>query len=586
MPDISPALIPSIAPGNIFNRFTTDDTLNVRWIVASDPVFFGAVNRPVADVVVRQLILAKAVDALELRISHQALFPFLITPKVNIGTSELELPLSWIWDMHVSMPAKWELIRLMKIKRISGSNPGGSDGTITGKLRLVFSAQQKLSATEVALFYVDYQIDSVFTYQIKRIIAVTSAEESNPIDPGEAATVDGFITFRTLDQTDAAHKQFLESLEPPIGGTDSNGDGIFDSPSAYEMVNTGPGGITAPDDFLESALDHGTGILINSAWNAIPDQDADINSWLIATNYPFRVGSSRTAINGITIPKAIFREMDVTAPERDQATSDVSRQNFPVWLGAIERLDDLATQLKFTFYTHSENPSGTPKDVAFATLCLLRTMTPGTVVNILPNDDLLEKTGTDEANFRQGFGSGHVVLSSLWGGTTDEIENFFDSFLAILDVPPVALFTQDAGIIQNLAISRNSRWTPTKGQWEALFGSTGRRNTPINPSDSNRYVTEADQGVGDEIDFRTLPGFPDELREDLNIEPLANKGSLAHRVIFLEIDSKKLSDSSDVYETNILPRLVALLGRNPQFGDFWWDATLLKFYTGNSWISL
>jgi hypothetical protein len=580
MPTIDPALIPSITPGNLFTRFTEDTTLNIRWLTATDPVLFEALNRPMADITVRQLILAKALDALNLRISHQALFPFLITPKVAIGsTSQLELPVSWIWDMHVSVPAKWELLRLAKIKRISGVN----GTTITGSLRLIFTGQERGSATEVALFYVDYQIDSVFTYQIKRIVPATTAEEPVAIDSGEANTVDGFITFRTLDQTDSTISSFLEALEPPSPATDSNSDGVFDSPSVYEMVSTGPGGITEPDDFIESALDHGTGILVNSAFNSIPDQDSDINSWLVATNFPFRIGATRTSLNGVTIPTALFREMDIIIPAPDEATGDVSRQNFPVWLAHIERVDDLATTLKFTFSTHSIKPSGIPVDVAFATLTLQRTMTPGQVVNIVPIDDLLEQSGADQANFRQGFGHGHVVLSSLWGATTEEVENFFDSFLSILDVPPRATFVQSSAIISHLALSRNSVYTPTKGQWEALRGTSARLSTPANPSDTNRFVTEGDQGIGEKIDFRTKPGFPDDLRENADIEPEAWMGSLAHRMVILIVDA---SGNGHDYDKDILPRLQCLLGRDPIFGDFWYDGTLLKFFNGDTWISL
>jgi len=587
MPTVNASLIPTITPGNLFDRFTTDASLNIRWLTALDPVFFEVLNRPDVDIVVRQLILAKAVDQIELRLSHQSLFPFLVTPKVKTGTEETVLPLSWIWDMHVSLPAKWELLRLMKIKRISGTNIGGSAGdAITGKLRLVFSAQQKGSASEVAMFFVDYLIDSVFTYQLNRITIADSAEEPNPIDPGEATTVDGFVTFRTQNLADAAVQDFFKKLAPPDGATDSDSDGIFDVPAVYEMVGTGPGGITTPDDFLEAALDHGTGILVDSAWNAIPDQNANVNSWLEATNFPFRIGASRTAVNGITVPKILFTEMSITAPERDEASDDDTRQNFPVWLSSIERLDDLASSLKITFSTHSIDPAGVPKDVEFGTLTLERSMAPGTVVDIVPSDDLLGRVGTESESFMQGFGSGHVVLSSLWGATTDEVDNFFNSFLAILDVPPLATFTQDAGILSFLSVDRSPRWSPTRDQFSALAGSTARREVPVNPSDDNRYVTEKDDGLGDAIDFRTKPGFPDELRENPHIEPVGYVGGLVHPIVKLVVDAEGLSADNMDYETHILPRLTCLLGRNPEFSDFWFDGTLLKFFTGNAWISL
>ena len=38
MPTINPSLVPTIAPGNLFQALTTDSTLNVRWITPTDPV--------------------------------------------------------------------------------------------------------------------------------------------------------------------------------------------------------------------------------------------------------------------------------------------------------------------------------------------------------------------------------------------------------------------------------------------------------------------------------------------------------------------------------------------------------------------
>jgi len=78
MPTISPSLVPSVTPGNLFSTFTQDDTLNIRWLTATDPVFYEAMNRPHADIALRQLTMAKTVDLLSLSIGHQAMFPFLI----------------------------------------------------------------------------------------------------------------------------------------------------------------------------------------------------------------------------------------------------------------------------------------------------------------------------------------------------------------------------------------------------------------------------------------------------------------------------------------------------------------------------
>jgi hypothetical protein len=585
MPTIDPALIPSVSAGNLFRTFTEDTTLNIRWISPTEPVLYEVANRPSVDVVVRQLILAKAVDAMDLRLSHQSLFPFLIPCKVQVATHEIETPPSWIWDMHVSLPSKWESLRLAKIKRISGTNPstGSTGSTFTGTLRLIFTAQQQNSTIEVAMFFVDYKIDSLFTYQILRLQPCTSTEEANPIDPSEAATINGFVTFRTLDPvTDTVAEDFLTELAPPSAPTDSNSDGIFDNPAVYEIVSTPAGGATASDDFISTSLSHGTGITVNSAWNAIPPQDSDVNTFLRSMNYPFRVGATRGSAQGITIPQALFREFQMIAPTPDEATGDVSLQNSPVWVSSIERLDTLAAQLKFTFSTYTiVDETINPVQVEFTTLTLDRTMAAGQIVNFTPISNLLRASGADAAMFMQGFGTGHVVLSSLWGTTGEEVNDFFDAFLSIVATPAVTTFSKDASIISSFGLSRNSRYLPTRGQAQALRGTTERLAVPINPTDNNRFVVEQDQGVGNIVDFRTLPGFPDALRENADIEPVAYSGALCHRVVKLVIDS---SGTAHDYDRDILPRLRCLFGRDPIFGDQFWDGTVMKFYSGDAWI--
>jgi len=575
---INPNLVPSITPGSIFNTFIEDTTLNIRWLTPNDPVFYEALNRPTGDIVLRQLIIAKAIDNLQLRMSHLSIFPFLTSPKITIGSVDYELPLAWIWDMHVSLPSKWENLRLSKIKRISGiNNSGSSSDDITGTLRFIFSANETGSAIEVSLFYADYQINSFFTYQPQRIRIVTSSEETIPIDPSEAGTVDGFLTFRTLTLTDQTNEDFLKLLAPPTGGTDSNGDGIYDSPAIYEMANSEPGGITQPDDFMSGSLSHGTGILVNSASNPIPNQDSDIKSWLTAMNYPFRAGATRTSTNGITIPSAIFNEFSLVVPTWDQASDDTTLNNSPIWISYIERLDDLAHRVKIVFATHTIK-SGTPEIVEFAELILDRDYASGDARNITPIENLLQENGNN--SFQQGFGYGHVILSSKWSDTTSEIDNFFDSFLAILDNPPRAAYVKSSSILSCYALDRNSRNVPTNGQRNALAGSSARRATPLHPDDDNRFVTEDDEGLGDAVDFRTLAGFPDSLRENEDLACIGYKATSIHKIVKLVVDSSKANHE---YDRDIKPRLQILFGRDPIFGDGWYDGTIIKFYNGDSW---
>lgn len=577
MTDINPALIPTIPPGTIFDRFTTDETLNVRWLSPTEPVFFEVFNRPLADITVRQLIIAKALDAIELNLGHITLFPFLVPPKLKVGSGEIDLPRSWIWDMHTSIPTKWEYLRLAKIKRISGTNHGGTGSEITGKLRLIFTAQQHGYGTEVALFSADYQIDSALSFQYLRIVPCTSAEEPVPIDPAEQNTISGWLIFRTLDLQDEANRQFFMYVAPPVDATDSDNDGNFDVPAVYEIAASV--GDASNNDFLMAALEHGTGVTVASAFNAIPALDSDFASWLKSTNYPFRIGATRTSMEGITVPQALFNEFCLVAPTADEPTSDTSLKNSPVWLSSIDRLDTLATQLKFNFSTNSINDDGTVNQVVeFASLVLHRNYYSGQVVAITPTSNLLKASGTDSDNFLQGFGSGHVVLGSLWGTTSGEVIAFFDQFLSLTTTTKVT-FTKDAGKLGSFALARNSRFVPTKGQWHALLGSTSRRTNVLPPSDNNRFITEADQGEGDRIDLSQVVG----LTENPDIENIAYAGSLAHKAVKLIVDS---AGTQHNYDNDILPRLRILLGRDPIFMDVWWDGTLFKLYTGDEWISI
>ncbi len=54
--DIDPDLVPSISPGNLFSRLSSDDSIGIRWLTAQDPAYYDALNRPHADLALRQLI--------------------------------------------------------------------------------------------------------------------------------------------------------------------------------------------------------------------------------------------------------------------------------------------------------------------------------------------------------------------------------------------------------------------------------------------------------------------------------------------------------------------------------------------------
>ena len=577
MATLNPNLIPTIAPGTLFSRFSTDTSIAIRWLQALDPVYFDVVNRPIADVAMRQLILAKTLDAINLRLGHQALFPYVIQPQVSSGTTIDDVPLGWIWDMHPSLPKKWEDLRLARIKRVSGVNPSGSALTYDGKLRLIFTANQIGSAIEASLFQVDYVIDSDLTYQIMPISVPSSIEEANALDPGESETVAGWVTFRTLDTSDSVNQDFFDLLAPPIGPEDSGGE--YPIPAVYQIVDSNPGGPLNPSDFDILPMSHGTGLLTLSAWNPIPQLDSDIETWLVAFNYPFDVDASlQSATNPtISVPYALFREFNIVAPATDEPTGDLSGEYFPVWLSGIERLDVDADNLRFYFSTYAAGEPVSTTPIEFATMDLNRDDLPGKIVPIIPNDHLFP---TYEANveFYQGFGLGFVVLSSKWGSTASEVDDFFDSFKTIIVSPPTIGFVKASGRVSSFGISRVPESVPTIGMFEALRGS---RFPDFTPSDENRYVVEKDQGLGTAVDFRINTTLPVADRANPDIEPIGYMGSLAHKIVFLIINSS--GDDHD-YATDILPRLTILYGRAPAFGDFWWDGTRLKFFNGDTYV--
>jgi hypothetical protein len=574
MPTINPSLVPTVAPGNLFQALTVDTTLNVRWITPTDPVYYEAMNRPMADITLRQLILAKTLDSLSISIGHEAIFPFLIQAYAIDATSSAQLPNGWIWDLHMSTPSKWQDVRLAKIKRESGTNPG-STGTYTGTLRLIFTATQIDSTTETAIFYADYVMDSSLTYQRARLTVCTPAEEPVVIDPSESETIKGFITFRTLPQDDAIVQAFYNLVAP---------SSVL--PTVYQIQNSSP---TDLNTYSSSAVSHGTGMLVDSCNNAIPNIESDASSWLNAFNYPFGADASRTSSGTfvVTIPSGMFREFNIVAPAGDEPTGDTSGTYFPVWISRIQPVGTTNNQLRFFFATHNVTRlSPSPDPVEFARLDLQRTMVAGDIVAIEPISDLLLHVGTDDELYYQDFGRGHVVLSSEWGPTTTIIDDFFDAFNILIEGQSAA-FLQSTTRLSSFGISRVPRFTPTDGQCRAMAGTTSTLASPIPPSETNRFVSEQDQGLGDTIDLEAQTGI---VPVD-GISRYGNTGGLVRRTVNLCIDYTKLPEDTDTaanafYEENVLPRLTILLGRSPIWGDEWYNGTTFLRFNGDTWQSI
>jgi len=573
-------MVPTKAPGTIFSALTGGDpTLNIRWLTSVDPAFYEVLNRPIADVTIRQLVIAKAIDDLQMRLGHDALFPYILQPKVVSGTVEVNVPIGLIWDFHASLPKKWEKLRLAKIKRISGAN--GTDG-YDGRLRFIFTANIENSTTEVAILYADYIINSNLTFQQVRMSVVTTTEEAVAINPGEAETVAGFLIFRTLDTTDGDVQAFLDLLAPPADTNDTNSDGLYDNPAIYEISDSIPGGTAVTDDLSLLSISHGTGLLTDSAWNAIPQLDSDIQSWITSFNYPFDAVANRTSTIGIVIPNGLFREFDISVPAGDQPTADNSGTFYPVWISRIERIGTGGNALRFFFSTYNVTDiasGGAPSTVAieFATLDLHYDYGEGEIVEIVPIENLQLQEGLVE--FQQHFGRGHVVLSSLWNKTSGDVEDFFAAFDVIANNPPDTDFSQASTRISSFGLSRVPKYVPTIGQSRALIGSTSRRTTPINPSFDNRYVCEQDQGLGNQVDLEAISSItPNEA-----IDRYGYSGSLVHKVVKLVLASDMLGSDPTLYDAQILPRLRVLLGRDPVFGDFWYNGTRLMFFNGDTW---
>jgi hypothetical protein len=485
--------------------------------------------------------------------------------------------------MQGSLPKKWENLRLAKIKRMSGEN--SSTNGYDGILRCIFTANVENSSTEVAIFSADYNIDSDLTYQPLRLTVVDSTEESVPIDTTETETVSGFLIFRTLDVDEQDVQAFLDVVAPPTDTTDGNSDGYYDSPAVYEIADSPVGGADVTGDYATAAVSHGTGLLTDSAWNPIPNLDTDIQSWIEAFNYPFDASATLLSTDAITIPIGLFREFDITAPAGDQPTGDTSGLYYPVWISRIERVGSTGNQLRFYFATYNVTDTesgGSPSTVAveFASMDLFQEYTAGEVVEISPIDNLLLQTGTDSDDFIQHLGRGHVVLSSLWNKTTTDVDDFFDDFSGLTGTPADTEFTLSGTRLSSFGISRVPKYVPTIGQSRALLGSSSRRATPLNPGYDNRYVTELDQGIGDQIDLESQTG----ITSNSAIERYGYKGSLAHKIVYLVVDATAVGNDPSFYDNEILPRLTILFGRAPAFGDFWYNGTRLMFMNGDSWI--
>lgn len=578
MTTINYNIIPTKIPGTIFSSLSGgDQTLSVRYLGPLEPVHYAILNRPLKDIEIRQMVIAKAIDTLSTSVGSRIYYPFLIQPIVVSNITNIDLPTEIIRDMHISCPAAWHNFRLVKIVRRSGSNDLNGTGGYgyTGQLRFVFSASRNNSDTEYAIFYADYTIDSDLSYQLMRLNKVTT-DALDVLSPSESNQFNGQITFSTLDYTDQEIADFFDVLAPPTSPeTDVNG--YYITPSVYEIADSPAGSTSITGDFNSVSLSHGTGLITDSAVNSIPSQVVDNQNILNALGYPFDTNANLISVDGISIPTGMFSEFDLIAPGSDQPTGDITNAFYPVWISKIRRIDETSSTIQLYFSTH--NNKTIPEAVEFAALTLSITDTINDVLPIIPLNNVLGYVGSDSSSFVQGFGTGHVKLSSLWDGPTQVIQDFFESFLTLGSITDT-VFTKSSTRIAS-GLSRNSKNVPTNGQFNALKGTTGvgRRSTPSNPGDNNRFITESDEGLGEQIDLEAVSG----ISPSVAIDRYGHAGTRTHKLIYLNIDHDLMSDDSNFYDTQVLPRLTVLLGRQPRFGDEWYDGRRFTKYNGNSW---
>lgn len=567
-------IIPTKIPGTIFTSLSGgDQSLLVRYFHALEPVHYSILNRPLKDLEVRQMVIAKAIDVLHTSMSSRTYYPFLVQPIIVSETTNTDLPTEIIWDMHISHPDGWRNFRLAKILRMSGTNENSTEfDSYTGVLRFVFSASKTTSDTEYAILYSDYVIDSELSFQLSEFKPVLT-DSLSTLEVSEINQFSGRITFFTLDFTNNTHGDLFNVLLPP---TDSgtNGNDMFSAPSTYEIADSLPGSTNITGDFELESISHGTGILTDGALNSIPSQIVSNENILSSLAYPFGVEANLTSVDGIMIPNGLFSEFVINAPDNEQPTGDSTDLYNTVWLSRIKRVDDRNIELYFSTY----NPSG--QDVEFAFLQLSSTDTSNTILPIIPTNNILGQFGPNSSEFIQGFGKGHVKLSSKWDGPVESITDLFNSMFSLGFVVNT-VFVVSSTRISPFGLNRSSKNTPTDGQRAALIGSVGlnRRNVPLNPNNNNRYVTELDEGLGEQIDLNQRDG----ILPNAAIERFGSVGTRVHKLIYLGIDHDLVTDDDNFYNSHVLPRLVILLGREPVFGDEWYDGRRFAKYNGNSW---
>jgi hypothetical protein len=277
----------------------------------------------------------------------------------------------------------------------------------------------------------------------------------------------------------------------------------------------------------------------------------------------------------------LFREFEIVAPAGDEPTNDTTGAFFPVWVNKIERDgSESVPTLTFYFSTYGIDPTDPTNPIEFATLVLTDDMLTGQVVGITPDDHLFPNKSS--TLFHQEFGRGHVTLSSKWDITGGEVATFFAAFPLLVGATSTVTFSAAATRISSWGISRVPQYAPTAGQAAALEGTSSERTVAIDPSSSNRYVTELDEGLGDIVDLDAQSA----ITNNAAIDRYGYMASRSHKLVKLVVDPDLASVDNDptFYADEVLPRLRVLLGRDPVFGDIWYNGNRFMQFNGDSWV--
>lgn len=565
---INPNTIPNVVPGQLLSTLTTDDDLSVRYHYIGEPIHYGILNRPLTDLEYRNLILARSIDQLQAAYGSTVNYPFLNTPYITNGVSNIKIPTGLLWDVALSIPESWSNVRLFGVQRISGENAG--TGEYTGTIRLLLSAAPVGTDTEHIIRSYDLDLETILSYTITSGEEVTASNAGTVLPALDRSKFFGYVVLTSPDYTSQEWIDFLEFVMPP-NDTTTNSSGEYVNPALYEVVDSEAGSTNGTNDFDDDVISHGTGILAQSTISYIPGRTILSEAVFAAVNYPFGLNASRTNVDNVEIPLGIFSELSIIAPDNDGGSTD-----YPVWVSRIRKL--ATNSIEMIFSTYPIVGTNQPP-VEFSKITLDSTMTTDTMVKMVPTNNLY---GTTDENFNQNFGLGHVILGDMWSSGDNRKTSFFNKTNALTGTDPITNFTMPQTRLSAFAVSRTPSYTPTLGQAGAMRGSSARKQAPQHPSINNRYVTENDYGIRSQIDLNAVPNIPTHVA----IERYGYIGGSAPRTFSLCIDRSLVSDDfEDYYTVHILPRMRAILGSDPEFGDVWYDGTRFWRFNGQTWLT-